>query len=132
MSQDILNQVAYEILVSKAKISIQLDESTDVSNCTYLLVYCRYVHAGELKEKFLMCESLETTTKAVNVLEKMDRFFQQNNISWNHVGSICTDGAPSMLDTKSGFGEKNAHRTSYLFIVHFIDKHWQVKPFQNT
>ena len=30
MSQDILNQVADEILASKAKISIQLDESTDV------------------------------------------------------------------------------------------------------
>ena len=60
-------------------------------------MYCRYVHAGELKEEFLMCKSLETTTKVVNVLEKMDHFFQQNNISWNHVGSICTDGAPSML-----------------------------------
>ena len=31
MSQDILNEVAEEILASKAKISIQLDESTDVS-----------------------------------------------------------------------------------------------------
>ena len=37
-SQDILSQVADEILASKAKISIQLDESTDVSNCAYLLV----------------------------------------------------------------------------------------------
>ena len=37
MSQDILNRVADEIRASKAKISIQLDESTDVSNCAYLL-----------------------------------------------------------------------------------------------
>ena len=50
-----------------------------------------------------MCESLETTTKAVDVLEKMDHFFQQNNISWNHVRSLCTDGAPSMLGAKSCF-----------------------------
>ena len=46
MSQDILNQVADEIRASKARISLQLDESTDVSNCAYLLVYCRYEHAG--------------------------------------------------------------------------------------
>ena len=118
MSQDILNQVADEILVSKEKISIQLDESTDVSNCAYLLVYCRYVHAGELKEEFLMCESLETTTKAVNVLEKMDHFFQQNNISWNHVGSICTDGAPSMRSAKSGFTTLVKKRAPHIISIH--------------
>ena len=50
-----------------------------------------------------MCESLETTSKGVDVLEKMDNFFQRNNISWNHVGSLCTDGAPSILGAKSGF-----------------------------
>ena len=97
MSQDVLNQVADEIRASKARISLQLDESTDVSNCAYLLVYCRYEHAGELKEEFLMCESLETTSKGVDVLEKMDNFFQQNNISWNHVGSLCTDRGFSLL-----------------------------------
>ena len=66
-------------------------------------MYCRYVHAGELKEEFLKCESLETITKAVDVLEKMDHFFQQNNISWNHAGSLCTDGASSMLGARLGF-----------------------------
>ena len=34
------------------------------------------VHAGELKEEFLMCKSLETTTKIVDILEKVDNFFQ--------------------------------------------------------
>ena len=103
MSQDILNQVADEIQASKARISYQLDESTDVSNCAYLLVYYRYEHAGELKEEFLMCKSLEMTTKWVKVLEKMDNFFQQNKISWKNVGSLCTHNAPSMLGAKSGF-----------------------------
>ena len=87
MSQDILNQVADKIRASKARISLQL--STDVSNCSYLLVYCRYEHAGKLKEEFLTCKSVETTTKRVNVLEKMDNFFQQNNISWHLVDRRC-------------------------------------------
>ena len=77
MSQDILNQVVDKIRGSKARINFQLDESTDMSNCAYLLVYCRYEHAGELKEEFLICESLETTSKGVDVLEKMDNFFNK-------------------------------------------------------
>ena len=119
MSQDILNQVADEILASKAKISIQLDESTDVSNCAYLLVYCRYVHAGELKEELLMCESLETTTKAVsyNYQPGKNGSFLSTK-SWNHVGSICTDGAPSMLGAKSGFTTLVKKRAPHIISIH--------------
>ena len=70
MSQDIVYQVEVEIRASKARISLQLDESTDVSNCAYLFVYGQYVHAGELKKEFFICESLETTTKEAEMLEK--------------------------------------------------------------
>jgi len=38
---DILYQVADEIRVSKASVSLQIDESADVSICTDFLVYCR-------------------------------------------------------------------------------------------
>ena len=41
MSQDILDQVAEEIRIIKERISLQLDESPEVSNCAYSLVYCR-------------------------------------------------------------------------------------------
>jgi len=33
----------------------------------------------------------------------MYNFFQQNNISGNHVGFLCRDSAPSMLGAKSDF-----------------------------
>jgi len=62
MSRDILDNVADEIRSNMAIVSLQLGESTDVLNCKYLLVYCRYVHAAELKETFLMCASIETTS----------------------------------------------------------------------
>jgi len=45
MTCDILVHVADEIRSNKARVTLQLDESTDVSNSTYLLVYCRYTHA---------------------------------------------------------------------------------------
>ena len=50
MSCDMLGHVADEFRSNNARVSLQLNESTDVSNCTYLLVYCRYIHAVELKE----------------------------------------------------------------------------------
>jgi len=40
MSCDILDHIADEIQSNKARVTFQLKESTDVSNCTYLLVYC--------------------------------------------------------------------------------------------
>jgi len=50
MSCDILDYVADEIRSNEARVTLQLDEPTDVSNCKYLLVYCRYIHAVQLKD----------------------------------------------------------------------------------
>ena len=103
MSNDILIQVIEEIKGSRGKISLQLDESTDVSNYSQLLVFVRYVHENDIKEEFLFCEPLTQTTRAVDVMEVINSFFESNSLSWNVVGSICTDGAPSMLGKNSGF-----------------------------
>ena len=47
MSQDILTKVVNEIKQSPSKTSIQIDESTGVSNHSQLLVFVRYVHKKE-------------------------------------------------------------------------------------
>ena len=96
MSPDIREQVVVEIRSSPSRISLQLDESTDVSNFSQLLVFSRYIHEGDLKEEFLMCESLASTTKAIDVFEKFKGFFEQNRITWDNVGSLYRDGATAM------------------------------------
>ncbi|KAK1346651.1 hypothetical protein QTO34_000511 [Cnephaeus nilssonii] len=54
MSADILDQVIQEIKSAPLPIfSIQLDESTDVANCSQLLVYVRYSNDGDFKDEFL-------------------------------------------------------------------------------
>ena len=88
-------------------------------NCVYLFVYCRYVHAGELNEEFLMCESLETTIKAVNISEKMDNFFQKNNLSKKRVGSLYTDGAPSSR-CKVRFYNADKKRALHIIFTHCV------------
>ena len=50
---------------SSPVFALQLDESTDISNLSQLLVYVRYVADERINEKFLFCQPLETTSKAV-------------------------------------------------------------------
>ena len=76
--------------------SIQLDESTDVANCSQLLVYVRYIYEGDFKP-------LETTTTARDVFDTVWSLLQNHDIPWGNVCGVCTDGAPAMLGCRSGF-----------------------------
>lgn len=66
MSCNILKQ---EIAILSFPFSMQLDESTEVSQWSHLLVVVRYVHANAIKEEFLFCEHLSEYTKAVDIDE---------------------------------------------------------------
>ncbi|KAM5223135.1 zinc finger BED domain-containing protein 5-like isoform 2-T2 [Hipposideros larvatus] len=105
MSAEILDQVIQEIKSAQLPIfSIQLDESTDVANCSQLLVYVRYINDGSFKGEFLFCKSLETTTTARDVFDTVGSFLKEHKISWEKVCGVCTDGgAPAMLGCQSGF-----------------------------
>ena len=55
ISDNILKQIVKQLLVSPFKLfSLQLDESTDVSSCSQLMVYIRYVHNSKFKEDFVL------------------------------------------------------------------------------
>ena len=75
MSGDILAQIVADLISSPVKFSLQLDESTDVSNISQLVVFVRYVKGKEIMEEFLFCKPLKTTTKAVDVKQLVDEFF---------------------------------------------------------
>ncbi|GAA6077221.1 protein ZBED8-like [Tachysurus ichikawai] len=83
MSKDILAQVVADLISSPAKFSLQLDETTDVSNLSQLAVFVRYVKGDLIKEDFLFCKPLTTTTKAADVKKLVDDFFKDNNLSWD-------------------------------------------------
>ncbi|XP_040289892.1 protein ZBED8-like [Bufo bufo] len=104
LSADILSQVVQEIKSAPLPIfSIQLDESTDMANCSQLLVFVRYINDGDFKDEFLFCKPLETTTTAHDVFDKVGSFLKEHQISWEKVCGVCTDGAPAMLGCRSGF-----------------------------
>ena len=105
MSQNVNEQVLNEIKESPL-FAFQVDESTDVSSCAQLLVYVRYIHLNDLKEEFLFCSALETTTKDEDIMTKINTFFETGGLQWKNVCGVCTDGAPAMLGSKSGFQTK--------------------------
>ncbi len=104
MSNDILSQIVQEIRETPSGLfSIQLDETTDVANFAQLLVYVRYVKDQKMKEEFLFCRALETTTTAADIFDLINNFFEGHSIEWKYLCGVCTDGAPAMLGCKSGF-----------------------------
>ncbi|XP_068240880.1 protein FAM200C-like [Palaemon carinicauda] len=80
MSCDILDQIVEEIQACPTRISLQFDESTDISNPSQLIVYTSYIKDGEIKDEFLFCLALQTTTKAADVFRLLDEFFQKYRI----------------------------------------------------
>jgi len=58
------------------------------------VVYFReiYIHSGEMKEEFLFCEELQTTSAGVLSAE----------LQWKYVRGVCTDGASAMMGPRLG------------------------------
>ena len=123
LSLDILEQVISHMKASPLKISLQLDETTDVSNCSQLIALARYVHDGAIKN-FLFCEELKTTTKAKDVFQFVKDFFAKYELDIQIIGSVCTDGAPAMLGNKSGFFALMKQEIPHLQGTHsFLHRH---------
>ncbi|XP_066958820.1 zinc finger BED domain-containing protein 5-like [Macrobrachium rosenbergii] len=76
MSGDVKDQIIEEIKASPI-FAIQADESTDVAMACQLLVYCRYLFKGIIKEEFLCCENLETSSTATDVMNAVSSFFEK-------------------------------------------------------
>ena len=56
LSNDTIARRIKDLSINKAsplKISIQLDESTDVSNCSQLICFVHYIKEKKVKEEFL-------------------------------------------------------------------------------
>uniref|UniRef100_UPI00358F5F6E protein FAM200C-like isoform X1 n=2 Tax=Myxine glutinosa TaxID=7769 RepID=UPI00358F5F6E len=120
LSDDILAQVVADLVASPTKFSLQLDETTDVSNLSQLILFVRYVKGDEIKEDFLFCKPLTTTTKAADVKKLVDDFFRSNGLSWNMVSAVCSDGAPAMLGCNSGFGALVKADAPHIIITHCV------------
>ena len=93
MSVDILEQVISDICRSESGFGIQLDESTDVTNCAQLLIFVRYVGKDGVKKEFLMNAALEAITKGDDIFQMVNSFFNQHSLKWENLRGCATGGA---------------------------------------
>ena len=117
MSNNIKHQVITKIQESPM-FAIQLDESTDVANLSQLMVFARYMNGPTVEEEFLFCKPLETTTKAEDVMAVVSTFFGEMNLSWKNIVGVCSDGAPAMLGSRSGFISLVKHKNPNVLGTH--------------
>ena len=101
MSDNIKSKLLSKI-DSSAVFALQLDESTDISNLSQLLIYVRYDADEKINEEFLFCQPLKTTSKVVDVSQMLIDFFDKTESSWSKLVGVCTDGAPAMIGASSG------------------------------
>ena len=100
MSDDISDQVSTAERASKYGFAMQLDESTDITNCGQLLVHVRFTENGIFKTELLTSKEVSGTTKGKDIFNIVDEFFKKNNLEWSKLVGCTTDGAPAMLGRK--------------------------------
>ena len=74
MSVDIADQVISGVKDLQYGFSIQLDESTDVTNNAQLHVYVRYTQDNSVKTELLMSKELSGTTQRKDIFEALTIF----------------------------------------------------------
>jgi hypothetical protein len=99
-----------EILGTQLKMcsifSLQVDESTDITNMAQLLVFIRYDFDNVLNEEYLFCKSLKSNTNAENIFKIIDNYLSTINLPWKKCVGICTDGAQAMCGKLTGLASR--------------------------
>ncbi|GBP74547.1 Zinc finger BED domain-containing protein 5 [Eumeta japonica] len=100
---DLASYVKLELVtrLQKTRFALQMDESTDIAGLAILLVIVRYPYESSFEEDMLMCSPLPTNAIGVEIFNKINIFFEENNLSWNDCIDICTDGVKAMTEISS-------------------------------
>ena len=94
-----------ENLIAYHSPTIQFNEGlkiTDVSNCAILLCFMRYKGKTDFKEELLCYIDLPGRTTGSEIFRLLYTYFSEKDINWANCVGVCTDGAASMTDYRSG------------------------------
>lgn len=82
--------------------SLQVDESTDISNIADLICLVRYDFENTTHEEFLFCKPLQTRTTAEEIFNLIDNYVNKNGIEWKKCVGLSSDGARAMAGIRTG------------------------------
>ena len=69
---DIKDQVLNQVRASSV-FAIQLDETTDVAQCSQLLMYACFMSGNSVKEEILFCHPMESYTTATDIFQVFNK-----------------------------------------------------------
>ncbi|XP_076042678.1 zinc finger BED domain-containing protein 5-like [Oratosquilla oratoria] len=118
MSEDIETQLVEKL--KSRKFSVQMDEATVRNSEALLLTYVRYIDKGEFAEEMLFCKSLETTTTATDIYNKLKHYLDINMIPMKNITSCAADGAPVMMGKKNGCLKLMKDENPEMLLVHCV------------
>lgn len=103
MATDIESQLNNDIQKS-VFFSLQVDESTDVSDTSQLCIIAKMVfYDFSVKEEFLKILPLKGRTRGNDIYSTFKKYLEENNIPLEKLSAITTDGAPAMKGRNNGF-----------------------------
>jgi hypothetical protein len=120
MSHDIEQQVRQDLEICEF-FSLQLGESTDVSDVSQLLVWMVF-NSGNIKEELLKTVPLHGKTKGEDIFQSFYASLLEMNVPIHKLVSVTTDDAPAMTSENVGLIGlcKKRSRFSRLFSYHCV------------
>ena len=123
LAEDLVLQLN-ERLKSTNCISLAIDESTDMTDNSQLIMFVRYYDESkkEFIEYLLGVTALGERTQVENIYKALKSIVEWNNIEMKPIISLTTDGAPAMLSREKGLVGRilkdNPDLITYHCIIH--------------
>ena len=89
--------------IEGSKLALIVDESSDISNSTQLLVFVRFIDDYEIIIQFLCCIEMPTTNSGQDIFDMITGYHEKVNLTWKFYVGICTDGVSCMVGCIKGF-----------------------------
>ena len=64
IANDILSQLIAQIPDGPCRISLRIDETTDIKSISQLVAYVRFVKVNAIVDEFLFCQEMKERTRA--------------------------------------------------------------------
>lgn len=110
-----------EIISECSYFSIALDESTDVSDTSQMLIFIGCVNDKfQIHEELLDLASLHSTAKGVDVFNEVSKSIHEFCNGFEKLYSVATDRAPAMVGKKEGFVGQLIQRNIDAIPIHCI------------
>jgi hypothetical protein len=105
-TEDLFNEnekILHSLFNEASFFSLALDESTDVTDTSQLLIFARLINDKfEVREELLKMASLHGTTKGTDIFEAVRAAIEPFG-GFGKMSSVVTDGAPAMCGRINGF-----------------------------